>query len=71
MCWWFRLSRLFIVVAGKSSTMSCVVYDCCLLALGIFQSVESDGKWPLIVVVDFLRNGIVWHQTVPVMVACG
>ena len=38
--------------------MSCVVYDCCLLALGILQSVEGEGKWSL-VVVDFLRNGVV------------
>ena len=34
--------------------MSCVAYDCCLLALGILQSVESEGKWSLVVVVGFL-----------------
>ena len=40
--------------------MSCVVYDCCLLALEILQFVESEGKWSLVVVVDFLY-GVAWY----------
>ena len=47
MCQWLtRLSLVFIVVAGKLVfyNVVCIVYNYCILALGILQVTESEGE---------------------------